>query len=75
MYGRWGSSQGEKLPGINKVFSHELEVLSWSDAQITVRIPENLKPGVYKVGVYCNDPSDPEKGGAYGTFWVDFKVH
>jgi len=75
MYGKWGSSQGEKLPGINKVMSHELEVVSWSDAKIVVRIPDDLESGVYKVGVYCNDPSDPEKGGSYGTHWVKFKVH
>lgn len=72
LIGRWGYSQGLKLPKINKGKSNDLEVISWSDSIIKVRIPQGLEPGEYKVGVYCNDPY--KKGGSFSSAWLDFEV-
>ena len=71
MYGQWGDTQGEKLPAINRASLEPLEVVSWSNSQVTVRIPSTLSTGIHKVGVYC---SDPRKGGTYGTDWKFFTV-
>lgn len=70
MYGTWGDSQGSKAPRINMGAAHPLEVVSWSDKSIRVKIPRGLPPGTYKVGVYC------ETGSArmYSSVWKDFKV-
>ncbi len=70
MYGVWGETQGSKTPSINKGVRHSLEVLSWTDSAITVRIPPDLPGGLYKVGVYCNNPPHWQ-----GSGWMDFTVH
>ena len=74
LVGAWGDSQGTKLPSINMGASHRLHVASWTSTVLKVRIPQELEPGAYKVGVYCNDPMDPGLGGSYSTSWVDFEV-
>lgn len=71
LFGHWGESQGEKLPCINKGKSNDLEVISWSNLIVKVKIPQGLDAGVYKIGVYCNDLS---RGGTYSTVWTDFKI-
>ena len=71
MRGSWGSAQGDKLPAINKGNMNRLEVVEWGEGVIKVRVPKGLGPGVYKVGVYCNDLS---KGGSYSSVWMDFEV-
>ncbi|MCP5048869.1 MAG: hypothetical protein GY940_16985, partial [bacterium] len=50
---------------------NRLIVLSWSNSVIKVKIPPGLAPGLYKVGVYCNDLS---VGGSYSSGWKDFKI-
>jgi len=71
IFGRWGTEQGEKIPCINKGGMNELEVLAWSESVIRVRIPAELSPGSYRVGVYCNHPS---RGGTYSSGWRDFNL-
>ncbi len=71
MRGSWGGAQGEKIPAINKGNMNRLEVVEWGEAAIKVRLPKGLGPGVYKVGVYCNDLS---RGGSYASGWMDFEV-
>ncbi|MFZ2302543.1 MAG: hypothetical protein WAW10_11835 [Gallionella sp.] len=56
MHGHWEDTQGTKTAAINMGRGHQLEVLSWTSKVLTVRIPQGLKPGAYKVGVYCNNP-------------------
>jgi hypothetical protein len=74
LYGKWGKKQEEKLPVINRGGQIRLEVLDWSDSTIRARIPERLDPGMYKVGVYCNDPYDRERGGTYYSDFMDFEI-
>lgn len=69
MHGKWEESQGNKTASINMGSSHKLEVLSWSSSVIRVRIPEGLRPGSYKVGVYCNNPPHWQ-----GSGFKDFEV-
>jgi len=69
MYGIWGETQGAKTPSINKGGSNKLEVLSWSNSVIKVRIPEGLPQGSYKVGVYSNNPPYRQ-----GSNWMSFEV-
>lgn len=69
MHGVWGETQGAQTPSINKGGSNKLEVLSWSNSTIKVRIPESLPPGSYKVGVYCNNPPYWQ-----GSNWMNFEV-
>lgn len=71
MVGTWGPAQGTKIPCINKGGMNKLIVLGWSNTVIKVKIPAGLAPGMYKVGVYCNDLS---LGGSYSSGWKDFKV-
>jgi len=71
MIGTWGATQGTKVPRINKGGPHDLQVLSWSNAALKVRIPTPLDPGVYKVGVYC---AAPELGATQSTEFLDFTV-
>jgi hypothetical protein len=71
MYGAWGATQGTKIPCINKGGMNRLIVVGWSNSAIKVKIPPGLAPGMYKVGVYCNDLS---LGGSYSSGWKDFKV-
>jgi hypothetical protein len=71
MYGIWGEIQGAKIPCINKGGANKLEVLSWSDSVIKVRIPEHLPTGSYKVGVYCNNP---RIGKVASSGWIKFEV-
>jgi len=70
MYGTWGTTQGTKLPCINKGRLNKLIVLSWSNSKLKVRIPTYLTPGVYRVGVYCRYPSQK----TYGTIWKNFTI-
>lgn len=55
MYGEWEDTQGAKTAVINPARNNKLEVLSWTSKTLSVRIPEGLIPGKYKVGVYCNN--------------------
>jgi hypothetical protein len=71
MAGVWGDTQGTKIPCINKGSMNRLEVLHWSSTGIKVRIPPGLEPGLYKVGVYCNELTE---GGSYSSGWLDFTV-
>jgi len=77
MYGFFGIEQGVKMPSINgpgEGTAHALIVLSWSNKKLVVKVPSDLTPGAYKVGVYCSNPC---AGGAittYGMVWRDFKV-
>lgn len=73
MYGNWGEAQEFKLPSINMGGQNSLEVISWTSSVLTVRIPQNLGAGKYKVGVYCNDPGAGSKG-TYSSGWTDFDV-
>lgn len=70
MYGTWGTTQGTKLPCINKGGMNKLIVLTWTNSKLKVRIPAGLAPGSYRVGVYCRNPSQK----TYGTVWKDFKI-
>lgn len=71
MRGVWGSQTG-KWPSINRGNSRDLEVLSWTPTNITVRIPADLSPGVYKVGVYWR--KSPGDSTMYGSTFRDFTV-
>lgn len=71
MFGTWGTTQGTKIPCINKGGMNKLIVLGWSNSVIKVKIPAGLAPGTYKVGVYCNDLS---MGGSYSSGWKDFII-
>jgi len=71
MAGVWGDTQGTKIPCINKGSMNRLEVLHWSSTGIKVRIPPGLEPGLYKVGVYCNELTE---GGSYSSGWLDFTI-
>ncbi len=71
MYGTWGPTQGTKIPCINKGTMNKLIVMSWSNNNLKVRIPNGLEPGKYRVGVYCDDLS---KGKTYGSNWMDFTI-
>lgn len=53
MHGRWGEYLETKIPSINMGNPNNLQVLSWSDTTVKVRIPAGLRSGVYRVGVYC----------------------
>ena len=69
MHGHWEDTQGTKTAAINMGRGHQLEVLSWASKVLTVRIPQGLKPGSYKVGVYCNNPPHWQ-----GSGFKDFSV-
>lgn len=71
LIGKWGDTQGKKIPCINKGGSNRLEILEWTDRVIRARVPKNLGGGGYKVGVYCNDLSE---GGSYSSGWTNFEV-
>ena len=69
MYGDWEDTQGVKTAAINREGGNTLEVLSWTSKTLSVRIPEKLSPGAYKVGVYCNNPPHWQ-----GSGFKDFMV-
>ncbi|MCB0336379.1 MAG: hypothetical protein KDD62_08735, partial [Bdellovibrionales bacterium] len=69
--GSWGLNDGKKLPVINLNGQNELEVIEWSEAVLTVRVPEGLRPGKYKVGVYCHAPS---LGSSFSSGFKTFEV-
>jgi len=73
MIGTWGPAQGTKLPCINKGGMNKLEVIPpWNSTKLHVRVPMDLAPGTYKVGVYCEAL---EGGGTvYSSGWLDFEV-
>ena len=48
-------SQGDNIPSINRGHANALEVLSWSDTEVRVRIPADLPAGCYKVLIYHDD--------------------
>lgn len=73
MLGVWEDAQGAKTASINKGNGRLLEVLSWSASVIKVRIPGDLSPGVYKVGVYCNNPPHWQ-GSGFKDFTVTAKA-
>jgi hypothetical protein len=72
MIGTWGPTQGTKIPCINMGTMNKLEVVSWSNTVLKVRIPPGLPPGKYKVGVYC----EPLQAGVstYSSGWLDFEI-
>lgn len=69
MYGEWEDTQGTKTAAINMGRGNKLEILSWTSKALGVRIPKGLKPGAYKVGVYCNNPPHWQ-----GSGFKDFMV-
>ena len=69
MHGHWEDTQGAKTAAINMGRGHKLEVLSWASKVLVVRIPKELRPGAYKVGVYCNNPPHWQ-----GSGFKDFRV-
>lgn len=69
MHGHWEDAQGTKTAAINMGRGNQLEVLSWTSKVLTVRIPQGLEPGAYKVGVYCNNPPHWQ-----GSGFKDFMV-
>ncbi|MBI5626394.1 MAG: hypothetical protein HY935_04235 [Nitrosomonadales bacterium] len=69
MIGEWEDTQGAKTAAINMGSGHTLEVLSWTSKALSVRIPKGLRPGEYKVGVYCNNPPHWQ-----GSGFKDFMV-
>lgn len=69
MVGEWENTQGAKTAAINMGSGHTLEVLSWTSKALSVRIPKGLRPGEYKVGVYCNNPPHWQ-----GSGFKDFMV-
>lgn len=71
LYGKWGETQGEKLPAMNRARLQPLEIISWSDSQLHVRIPTYFSNGIHKVGVYC---SDPKQGATYASAWKLFTI-
>ncbi|RMD86310.1 MAG: hypothetical protein D6808_03625 [Candidatus Dadabacteria bacterium] len=71
LIGKWGASQGGKVPVINRGSVNKLRVIKWSDAEITAYIPQDLQPGKYKVGVYCKELS---KGTTYSSNFLDFYI-
>jgi hypothetical protein len=75
MIGAFGNEQGVKMPAINKDGKeNKLIVLSWSNTKLTVKVPADLAPGTYKVGVYCNDPCQPGGITTVGMVFRDFTV-
>ena len=72
LYGRFGKEQGEKIVAINKGRGNDLKILKWSRHKLKAEVPERLKPGIFRVGIYCNDPR--AKGGTYSSGWYDFEV-
>lgn len=71
MFGVWGRTQGPKLPVINRGGQNKLEVVEWRHHELRVRVPQGLRPGKYRVGLYCNPLS---QGGTYGSGFLDFEV-
>jgi hypothetical protein len=72
MLGHFGYAQKERFPVINRGISNRLEVVSWSDDAIEVRIPADLDPGKgYRVGIVCGRT---ESGKGYSTAYQDFEV-
>lgn len=69
MYGEWEDTQGAKSAAINMGSGNKLEILSWTSKTLRVRIPKRLRPGAYKVGVYCNNPPHWQ-----GSGFKDFMV-
>jgi len=75
MNGVFGDEQGVKMPAINKDGkANKLIVLSWSNTKLAVKVPTELTPGIYKVGVYCSDPCKPGAITTHGMVWRDFRV-
>jgi hypothetical protein len=69
IYGRnMGSSQGRKIPSINRCRAYHLEVLSWSSTEVRVRIPPGLPAGNFKVLIYYDDSH--RTGSNSLDFWV-----
>lgn len=69
MNGEWGQRSEMKVPSINKGGSNNLEVVSWTERVLVARVPKDLSPGVYRVGVYC-----VSGGQTFSSGWKDFDV-
>jgi hypothetical protein len=72
MNGTWGPTQGTKVPCINKGGENHLQVVSWTPTKLTVKIPATLAPGLYKVGVYCEELQPGVTTHSSG--WKDFEI-
>jgi hypothetical protein len=70
LLGVWGEAQDAKLPMLRGIGAHKLEVLSWGGALIKVRIPEGVKPGMYRVGVFCDEPEKNPNSSGFKEFGV-----
>lgn len=71
MTGRWGQSQGDKLPGLRYAYLDLLDVVSWSDSVVRVRIPRGIRPGnYYELVVFCG----LQTGNPYSTVSLPFEV-
>ena len=56
LYGIWSAPQGQKVPVIMSRDPYRLTVIAWHDTLVKARLPDNLPPGRYRIGVYCGDP-------------------
>ncbi|MGD1146489.1 MAG: hypothetical protein ABR961_00890 [Thermoanaerobaculaceae bacterium] len=72
MVGTWGATQGTKIPCINKGGETHLQVVTWTATKLTVKIPLGLEPGMYKVGVYCEELQ--QGVSTYSSGWLDFEI-
>ena len=72
LYGKWRNEQGDKLIGMNNGRLNKITAVSWSDTVIEIKIPDDFLSDEYKIGIYCNNPHDPKKGGSYSSGWLDF---
>ncbi len=72
MNGTWGATQGSKVPCINKGGENHLQVVTWTAAKLTVKIPAALGPGLYKVGVYCEELQPGVT--TFSSGWKDFEI-
>ena len=73
LVGVWGDDQEKKRPVINKDGANDLKVISWSKKIIKAKIPDRLKAGNYRIGVYCVNPTKSD-GRFQSTKFIDFEI-
>jgi len=72
MFGVWGALPEQKFPCLkSKDKIIPLPIRVWSENVIRVKIPGELTPGTYRVGVYC---LHPQMGPADSSGWLDFEI-
>jgi hypothetical protein len=70
--GRWGRRDPYKRAVINRGSSRALDVLEWNDTEIRARVPAELSPGLYRVGVYC--APYPESATMWSSGFADLRI-